>query len=61
MYSRIREAILLEMSESIDIDVLDTNDGSISVFIAGGRPLVDHDLASTVTISPSTHGNPGEC
>ena len=48
-----REAILLEMSELIDIDVLDTNDGSISVFIAGGRPLVDHDLASTVTISPS--------
>jgi flagellar hook-associated protein 1 FlgK len=48
-----REAILLQMSELIDIDVLDTNDGSISVFIAGGRPLVDHDLASTVTITPS--------
>ena len=48
-----REAILLEISELIDIDVLDTNDGSMSVFIAGGRPLVDHDLASTLTISPS--------
>jgi len=48
-----REAILLEMSELIDIDVLDTNDGSMSVFISGGRPLVDHDLASTITITPS--------
>lgn len=48
-----REAVLLEMSELIEIDVLDTNDGSLSVFVAGGRPLVDHELASTLSISPS--------
>ena len=48
-----REAVLLEMSELIEIDVLDTNDGSMSVFIAGGRPLVDHELASTLSLSPS--------
>jgi flagellar hook-associated protein 1 FlgK len=48
-----RSQMLLELSNLIDIDVLDTNDGSISVFIAGGRPLVDHTLASSVKVTPS--------
>jgi flagellar hook-associated protein 1 FlgK len=48
-----RDSLLSELSELISIDTLDTGDGSISVFIAGGRPLVDHAQASTVKITPS--------
>ena len=48
-----RGALLEELSGLISIDVLDTNDGSVSVFVAGGRPLVDHDLASSVDIFPA--------
>jgi flagellar hook-associated protein 1 FlgK len=47
-----REQLLQKLSSLISIDTLDVGDGTVSVFIAGGRPLVDHALASTVTINP---------
>ena len=48
-----RGSLLEELSGLIGIDVLDTKDGSVSVFVAGGRPLVDHTLASSVDIFPA--------
>ena len=47
-----RDAKLEELSGLIKIDVLDANDGTFSVYVAGGRPLVDHQLASSVSITP---------
>ncbi len=47
-----REQLLQKLSGLIAIDTLDVGDGTVSVFIAGGRPLVDHDLASAVKLNP---------
>jgi flagellar hook-associated protein 1 FlgK len=46
-----RDALLTELSESLDIQVVSQDDGSVLVYTAGGRPLVTGSGASTLQVA----------
>jgi flagellar hook-associated protein 1 FlgK len=47
-----RDALLQQLAEKADIDVVRHTDGSISAFVGGGRPLITKDSANRLAIDP---------
>jgi len=54
-----REELLRQLSESVGVKVVNVNDGSVSVFIGSGQPLVVGSQANSLTSVPSS-SNPGQ-
>ena len=46
-----RDKLVGDLGELVDVQIVDKKDGSVSLFIAGGRSLVEGDTSSEVSVS----------
>lgn len=52
-----RDRLMLKLSEKINVSSMDNSNGSISVYIANGQPLITEKYANVLTLIPNEFDN----